>query len=520
MANMEERLQAVVSQAETDGSKWHLIIHGDNATTVPTENGNIPTVAKQLKDIREAITGGVSDVVTEAETARDETIVAKNATNQLKTETNTIKNETAQLKADTLVIKNQAVDVFNSISTATDTSIANIQTEGSAQISTIKNTGTTQVNNINSTATSQISSITSTATSQISAINSTGTTQVNNIKTEGANQIALATEQANLSKYYAECCAPAPLGSRLSVPANKKVPDGYEPVWYKNTITRARYPDFFEQLVDTNYLVFTDETTYDSQVSSYGMCASYVKVDNDTVILPLLKNYARSGTTDNIGTVLNDQFQGHYHIAQIRQDAYGSGDGATIGTTSGTDEGMRQDGPDLAILNPKTGAHGTARFGTETRPKSYYELVYIKCADISRPLSEDDTTELRNIVANKVDLNLGNIAASTLFNKTGSYSKSSTSFWEKNNVTGLIIQGGKVNVTSSADFSVTFPKAFSTAVIGVTLTPYGQPTNATSDTNYCAMVMSASTTAFTIRYVDSDSTSRRQGYVSWFAVGY
>mgnify|MGYP001708880363 CR=1 FL=1 len=29
MANMEERLQAVVSQAEADGEKWHTIIHGN-----------------------------------------------------------------------------------------------------------------------------------------------------------------------------------------------------------------------------------------------------------------------------------------------------------------------------------------------------------------------------------------------------------------------------------------------------------------------------------------------------------
>ena len=487
MANMEERLQAVVSQAEIDASKWHLIIHGDDKTTVPTEKGNVPTVSKQLKDIRTEITGGVSDVVAEAEAARDEAITIKNATNQLKTETNNIKTATAQLKSDTQTIKNQAVEVFNNISTSTDTAISNIQTEATSQVSTIKNTGTTQVNNV---------------------------------KNEGTKQIALATEQANLSKYYAESCAPAPLGSKLSVPANTKVPDGYEPVWYKNTITRARYPDFFEQLVDTNYLVFTTEATYDSQVSSYGMCASYVKVDNNTVILPLLKNYARSGTTDEIGTVLNDQFQGHYHIAQIRQDAYGSGDGATIGTTSGTDEGLRQDSPDVAVLNPKTGAHGTARFGSETRPKSYYELVYIKCADISRPLSEENTTELRNIVSNKVDTNLGNITAATLFNKMGSYSKSSTSFWEKNNATGLIIQGGRVNITSDADFSVTFPKAFASALISVVITPFGQPTNATSDTNYCAAVMSASTTAFTIRYMDSDSTGRRRGNVSWLAVGY
>lgn len=509
MANMEERLEATVSLAETDAQKWHDIIHGDDVSYVPTENGNVPTVAKQLKDVRDAITGGVSDVVAEAEAARNEAIVAKNTANQLKSDTNIIKSEVSQLKADTLTIKNQASEVFNNISSATDTSISNIQTETNAQISAIENTASTQLSSINATATTQISNV-----------NSAGTTQINNIKTEGATQIALATEQTNLSKYYAESCAPAPLGSKLSVPANTKVPDGYEPVWYKNTITRVRYPDFFEQLVDTNYLVFTTESTYDSQVSSYGMCASYVKVDNDTVILPLLKNYARSGTTDNLGTVLNDQFQGHYHIAQIRQDAYGSGDGATIGTTSGTDEGLRQDSPDVAVLNPKTGAHGTARFGSETRPKSYYELVYIKCADISRPLSEEDTTELRNIVANKVDTNLGNITAATLFNKTGSYSKSSTSFWEKNNVTGLIMQGGRVNVNSNADFSVTFPKAFASAIITLVLTPYNQPTNATSDYNYSVVAVGVSTTSFKIRYRDSDGDAWRQGYVSWMAVGY
>ncbi|MBR2922336.1 MAG: hypothetical protein IKC10_03340 [Alphaproteobacteria bacterium] len=397
MANMEERLQAVVSKAETDGEKWHTIVHGDEDTTVPTDRGNVPTVAKQLKDIREAITGGVSDVVAEAEAARNEAIAAKNATNQLKTQTNTIKTETAQLKTDTLAIKNQALDVFNNISTSTDTAISNIQTEASSQISSIKNTGTTQISTINSTATSQISSI-----------NSTGTTQVNRVKTEANDQIALATEQANLSKYYAEACAPTPLGSKLTVPGNSKVPDGYEPVWYKNTITRARYPDFFEQLVDTNSLVLVTEDTYDSQVSTYGMCASYVKVDANTLILPLLVNFGRGGNLDQLGTVQNDQFQGHYHIAQIRQDVYGSGDGATIGTTNGTDEGMRQDGPDLAILNPKTGANGTARFGDETRPKAYYELTYIKCADISRPLTSEETSEIRTTLSQKVNTNLSN----------------------------------------------------------------------------------------------------------------
>ena len=507
MANMEERLEATVSQAETDAQKWHNIIHGNDVSSVSTENGNVPTVAKQLKDVRDAITGGVSDVVAEAEAARDEAIVAKNATNKLKSDTNVIKAEVSQLKSDTLTIKNQASEIFNNISSATDTSISNIQTETNAQISAIKNTGTTQLSSINSTAITQISNV-----------NTAGTTQVNKIKTEGANQIELATEQANLSKYYADACTPAPLGSRLSIPACKKVPDGYEPVWYKNTITRARYPDFFEQLVDTEYLVFTDEATYDSQVSSYGMCASYVKVDNDTVILPLLKNYARSGTTDNVGSILNDQFQGHYHYGSVNRTKKSGTDTATVWSYSENHSGAA--GFNALTTIGSISNCGTPRYGSETRPKSYYELVYIKCADITRSLTLEETSAIRTDLANKVNVNLDNVTAATLFNKTGSYSKSSTSFWEKNNVTGLIMQGGRVNINSNADFSVTFPKAFSTAVISVILTPYAQPTNATSDTNYCAMVMSASTTAFTIRYIDSDSTSRRQGYVSWIAIGY
>ncbi len=496
--NMEERLQAVVSQSETDAQKWHTIIHGDDNTTVPTDNGDVPSVSKQLKDVRDVITGGVLDVVAEAEAARDEAIAIKNATNQLKSETNSIKTATSKLKTDTQTIKNQVIEVFNNISTSTDTAITNIKTEASAQVSVIKNAGATQVSNVNTA----------------------GATQVADVNAEGQKQIALATSQANQARYYAEACAPTPLGSRLCVPANTKVPDGYEPVWYKNTITRARYPDFFAQLVDTNSLIFVDETTYDSQVAKYGMCACYVKVDNDTLILPLLLNFARGGTNSQLGKVELDQFQEHYHACQVRIDTYGSGDGAAMTYTNGTDEGMKDGTPDLMIYNPTTGANGTVRYGNETRPKAYYELNYIKCADISRPLSEENTTEIRNMVANKVDTNLRNITATTLFNKTGSYSKNSTSFWEKNNATGLIFQGGRVNITSDADFSVTFSKAFSSTVISIVVTPYGQTTNSTSDTNYCAMVVGVSTTAFKIRYVDSDSTNRRQGYVAWFAIGY
>lgn len=500
MANMEERLQSVVSQAESDGSKWHTIVHGDENTSVPTDRGNVPTVAKQLKDIREAITGGVSDVVAEAEAARDEAIAAKNATNQLKTQTNTIKTETAQLKSDTQTIKNQAVEVFNNISSATDTAISNIQTEASAQVSTIKNNGATQVSTINSTATSQISSI-----------NSTGTTQVNRVKTEANNQIALATEQANLSKYYAEACAPTPLGSKLTVPGNSKVPDGYEPVWYKNTITRSRYPDFFEQLVDTNSLVLVTEDTYDSQVSTYGMCASYVKVDANTLILPLLVNFGRGGNLDQLGTVQNDQFQGHYHIAQIRQDVYGSGDGATIGTTNGTDEGMRQDGPDLLILNPKTGAHGTARFGTETRPKAYYELTYIKCADISRPLTSEETSEIRTTLSQKVNTNLSNFPSNIDY-CIENYVASNGN-WYRIYKSGRLEQGGFFGGSTSAwaSVAITYLKPFK----DTTHQLYCQGNWSDAASTSCK-VTAKSTTGATITYANNLSSVQLS---TWFAIG-
>ena len=407
MANMEERLETVVTQAEADGSKWHAIVHGDENSTIETENGDVPTVAKQLKDIREAITGGVSDVVAEAESARDEAIAARNATNQLKNDTNIIKSDTEQLKTDTLNIKNQANQIFNNISSAIDTAVSTIQTESSAQISAIQNSGVTQIN----------------------SVNSAGNTQIANVQAEGQKQIERAEAQASQARYYAESAAPAPLGSRLSVPANKKVPDGYEPVWFKNTITRARYPDFFTQLVDTDYLVFVDEATYDSQVANYGMCASYVKVNNDTVILPLLANYARSGTLDNVGNVLTDQFQGHWHEMVYRQDSTSSGYRADIfgndgytgnpSATNGTDEYMQLRGSRtsdwLCAVTPITdSSNGNPRFGNETRPKSYYELVYIKCADISRPLSEEETAEMRSGLANKLNTDISNLSATAI----------------------------------------------------------------------------------------------------------
>lgn len=456
MPNLEERLQAVVSQSETDSSKWHTIVHGDDTTTVPTENGNVPSVAKQLKDVRAEIINGLEDYVGDCRQAKADTLQIKSETQIIKNETNTLKGQTKTLRDEAETFKELSQTTYNSIASATAASISQLQSEG-------------------------------------------------------AVQVALATAQAERALAYAQNAAPTPLGTKLTVPASSKVPDGYEPVWYKNTITRARYPDFFTQLVDTNSLVLVDEETYDSQVATYGMCASYVKVDNNTLILPLLLNFARGGTLNQLGNVELDQFQGHYHIAQIRQDVWGSGDGATIGTTNGTDEGLRQDGPDLFILNPKTGQNGTARFGDETRPKGYYELTYIKCADVTRTLTVEETSELRNLVIllqQKLEEAENRIVCS----------KTPTTWVEKDTKTGLIKQGGKVTIATSG--TVTFPEPFPNTAISVIVTPSEVPTNSTSDNNYVACAVSVTKSTFIIKYYDSDNTSGRTGVISWSAVGY
>lgn len=472
MPNLEERLQAVVSQSETDSSKWHTIVHGDDTTTIPTENGNVPSVAKQLKDVRAEIINGLEDYVGDCRQAKADTLQIKSETQIIKNETNTLKGQTKTLRDEAETFKELSQTTYNSIASATAASISQVQSEG-------------------------------------------------------AVQVALATAQAERALAYAQNAAPTPLGTKLTVPASSKVPDGYEPVWYKNTITRARYPDFFTQLVDTNSLVLVDEETYDSQVATYGMCASYVKVDNNTLILPLLVNFGRGGTINNLGNVELDQFQGHWHEMVYRQDSSSSGyrsdifgtNGYTTGSytnTSGSDEWMQRLGnrtnDALCAITPITDyTNGIPRIGPETRPKAYYELTYIKCADVTRPLTTEETAELRNLVIllqQKVEEAENRIVCS----------KTSTTWVEKDKKTGLIKQGGKVTISTKG--TVTFPEKFPNAVISVIVTPNEIPTNATSDNNYVACALNITNSSFVIKYYDSDSSEVRSGVISWSAIGY
>ena len=52
MPNMQERLDTAVNKAEVDTGLLHQIVHGSKTTTVTTEGGKVPSVAKVLNDIK------------------------------------------------------------------------------------------------------------------------------------------------------------------------------------------------------------------------------------------------------------------------------------------------------------------------------------------------------------------------------------------------------------------------------------------------------------------------------------
>lgn len=403
--NMEEQLRAVVDRATIDGDLWHTIIHGNNTTEIQTENGKVPSAAKQLKDVRDAIMGGVVDVISVAESARDATIIVKEQTEAIKIQTQEISNVTKAFRDETETFKDLSQTTFTNIATATSTAVSTIQNETASQIV--------------------------------------------NVQTSAKEQINLAKNEADRSLYYAQSASPTPLGSKLTVPASAKIPDGYEPTWYKNTITRARYPDFFEKMVDANELFCLDEAAYDAQVAEYGMCNAYVKIDEDTLILPLLLHYGRSGTLTQVGQVQKDQFQGHFHESAIRTDVYGSGDGKALMDSSGADEGIQTNGPNMNVGNPSASLkYGAPRFGDETRPKSYFELTYIKCADVVRPLAVEETSEIRNLCFSKVDTSLANLESYVLQNKLFTVYKNGENWYHKRKADGFIVQSGKMPITT------------------------------------------------------------------------
>lgn len=438
--NLEEKLQTVVSQTEKDSGLWHTIVHGNEMTTVPTENGFVPTVSKQLKDIRDAITGGVNDVVSQTENA-------KNVTLQLRNETQILRNESENFK-------NLAQNSFNS--------------------------------------------------------------QIDNIRNEGQNQVNQAKSHVAQALYYAQSAAPTPLGSKLTIPASAKIPDGYEPVWYKNTITRGRYPDFFAQLVDTNSLILVDEATYNNQVALTGMCASYVLIDSNTLILPLLVNFGRGGIPSQLGGVELDQFQGHFHQSAIYTQDYGTGEGKGLNHTNGS---LQLTSPYMNVGYPTSSLDcGEVRWGDETRPKGYYELTYIKCADVSRQLTEENTSQIRTELTQRLTTYGSNINLPVFLSNLGLIGNEQCNVIKftvglpSGNVRTLIFQYGALEVPPDSDLAFNFHEPFPNAFL-------------TGQASFCAGFNTSSDAGCGLHtHTQSGAVARNgsiwTGYISWWVLGY
>ncbi len=94
-------------------------------------------------------------------------------------------------------------------------------------------------------------------------------------------------------------------------------------------------------------------------------------------------------------------------------------------------------------------------------------------------------------------------------------------WWYKDEISGLIFQGGKLNIDKDEIFSVTFSKIFNAAPITVLAAPYNQTSSNANDRNYVVMPLNITSSSFKIRYFDTDKDDKyRQGWVSWMAIGY
>lgn len=92
---LQTDLQEAVVRVQTDSQILHQIVHGDDQTLVPTEGGNVKTVAKAIKDINDTIVQGLNDLGAAGEQLA-EAVVA----------TEGFRDEAAQLVEEAVVIAN------------------------------------------------------------------------------------------------------------------------------------------------------------------------------------------------------------------------------------------------------------------------------------------------------------------------------------------------------------------------------------------------------------------------------
>ena len=114
MPNMQERLETAIERTETDSSLFHNMVHGTDTQTVPTEGGDVPTMAKALKDVRDELYGQASSLVNLAQAAADDAansvLLAQAEVQNAKAEVQNAKTEVQNAKQE---VRNAQAEVVN-----------------------------------------------------------------------------------------------------------------------------------------------------------------------------------------------------------------------------------------------------------------------------------------------------------------------------------------------------------------------------------------------------------------------
>ena len=125
MPNMQERLETAIERTETDSSLFHDVVHGTDTETVITENGEVPTVAKALKDIHDELYGQTSSLVNMAQAAADD---AANSVLLAQVEVQNAQAEVANAQLEVQKAKNEVQNAKAEVQNA-KAEVLNAQTE-------------------------------------------------------------------------------------------------------------------------------------------------------------------------------------------------------------------------------------------------------------------------------------------------------------------------------------------------------------------------------------------------------
>ena len=186
MANMQERLEASVAQAEIDVSKLHDIINGDDTATIETENGLVSSIAKHLKEIRAELTQGVDEIVGTALSAKEIILEAQSDVTSKHEAINQIKADIDAIVINITAINERFVNSIDEFETTLNEAITSINDTRDSGIETVS------------------SQLNSEKDRLIAELNTETDSEINRVQSEGQQQIAAATTQAERAKNEAD----------------------------------------------------------------------------------------------------------------------------------------------------------------------------------------------------------------------------------------------------------------------------------------------------------------------------